>query len=217
MDQQKIIQSISIEVRGSLEGEGSGHDWSHVERVWKMAKHIGEKESADIFVVELAALLHDVADWKFHDGDDTVGPKMAREIMSKHSISEEIITHVCGIIERMSFKGVGVETAMETIEGEIVQDADRLDAIGAIGVARTFTYGGNRNRPMYDPQVKPVMHNSKEEYFKNQSPTINHFYEKLLFLKDRMNTSTAKEIAEGRHEFMETFLAKFLGEWEGRE
>jgi len=143
--------------------------------------------------------LNDIADWKFHDGDDTVGPKIARQILEKYSVSVEVINQVCDIIIKMSFKGAGVKTEMNTLEGKVIQDSDRLDAIGALGIARTFAYGGHKNRPMHDPNKKPLIHQSKEEYFKSESPTINHFYEKLLLLKDRMNTKTARKLAEGRH------------------
>ncbi len=215
MDKQKIINEIAEKVRKAFKNEGSGHDWWHVYRVWKMAEYIGKKESADMFVVELAALLHDIADWKFHDGDDTIGPKKARELLTKHEVSEDVISHICEIIAIMAFKGAEVKTEMKTIEGKVVQDADRLDAIGAIGIGRAFTYGGYKNRPMYGPNKKPVLRQSKEEYFKSESSTINHFYEKLLLLKNRMNTKTAKEIAKGRHELMEMFLDRFFQEWEG--
>ena len=215
-EQKDIINKIADEVKQKLEGEGSGHDWWHIVRVWNMAKHICELEKADNFVVELSALLHDIADWKFCEGDDTVGPKIARQILKKHSVSTEVINQVCDNIKDISFKGAGVKTEMKTLEGKIVQDSDRLDAIGAIGIARTFAYGGHKNRLMYDPSKKPTMHMSKEEYFKNESPTINHFYEKLLLLKERMNTKTAKELAEARHVFMEQYLERFFQEWEGK-
>lgn len=215
-EQTKIINEVAEEVKKRLEGEGSGHDWWHIVRVWNTAKHIGTNEGVDLFVVELAALLHDIADWKFHDGDDTVGPKIARQVLEKHSVPAEITNHVCGIIVSMSFKGAGVKIEMRTPEGKVVQDSDRLDAIGAIGIARTFAYGGHKNRPMYDPNKRPSMHQSKEEYFKSESPTINHFYEKLLLLKDRMNTKTAKKLAEGRHQFMERYLDRFFQEWDGK-
>lgn len=215
-EQRKIIEEVSDEIKQKLEGEGSGHDWWHIVRVWNMSKHIGTSEGADMFVVELAALLHDIADWKFHDGDDTVGPKMARQVLEKHSVPAETIDHVCDIIVSLSFKGAGVKTEMKTLEGKAVQDSDRLDAIGAVGVARTFAYGGHKNRPMHDPAKKPLAHQSKEEYFKNESPTINHFYEKLLLLKDRMNTKIAKELAEDRHRFMEEYLDRFFQEWDGK-
>lgn len=215
-EQSKIINEIAEEVKGRLEGEGSGHDWWHIVRVWNMAKHIGASENADMFAVELAALLHDIADWKFHDGDDTVGPKVARQVLEKYPIPAKTIDAVCDIIISMSFKGAGVKTEMKTLDGKVVQDSDRLDAIGAIGIARTFAYGGHKNHPMYDPNKKPSMHQSKEEYFKSESPTINHFYEKLLLLKNRMNTKTAKELAESRHQFMEEYLDRFFQEWEGK-
>lgn len=215
-EQQKIIEIIAGAVEQKLAGEGSGHDWWHIVRVRKMAKHIAKSEGANNFVVELAALLHDIADWKFHAGDDTVAPKIAREILEKYSVTAETIGHVCDIIAKISFKGAGVKTGMKTLEGKVVQDADRLDAIGAIGVARTFAYGGHKNRSIYDPNKKPAMHQSQEEYFESESPTINHFYEKLLLLKDRMNTKTAQALAEGRHRFMEEYLARFLQEWDGK-
>lgn len=217
MNQTDAVQLVAAEVRSRLEGEGSGHDWWHILRVWNMAKHLCEVERADFFVVELAALLHDIADWKFHDGDDTVGPRVAREILTEHGIEPTIIDHVVNIISTLSFKGAGVPTPMETLEGKVVQDADRLDAIGAIGIARTFAYGGNKNREMYNPEQEPTQHDSKEAYFHNNSHTINHFYEKLLLLKDRMNTEAAKSIAQGRHEFMEEYLERFYREWEGKE
>lgn len=215
-EQQKIIEKVADEVKQKLKGEGTGHDWWHIVRVWNMAKHIGAREGADLFVVELAALLHDIADWKFHDGDDTIGPKTASQILKKHSVPAEIVDHVCEIIAHISFKGAGVTTEMTTLEGKVVQDSDRLDAIGAIGIARTFAYGGHKNRPMYEPDKKPSVHQSKDEYFKSESPTINHFYEKLLLLKERMNTKTAKKFAEGRHRFMKEYLNRFFDEWDGK-
>lgn len=216
MTNQEIISKIAEEVRAKLEGEGSGHDWWHVERVWKMAKHIGERENADLFVAELGALLHDVADWKFHNGDHSVGPKVASEMLAKHGVPEDVISKVAQIIREVSFKGAGVNTTPSTLEGKVAQDADRLDALGAIGIARTFAYGGHVNREIYNPNIKPVLHQSTEEYAKSKSHTINHFYEKLLLLKDLMNTNAAKEIAEERHVFLEGFLKQFLKEWEGR-
>jgi uncharacterized protein len=215
MNKVKIIERIAEKVRKDLENEGSGHDWWHVYRVWKMAKRIVKEESADTFVVELAALLHDVGDWKFHHGDDTVGPRMARRILSKQGVSGEIIDHVCEIISAMPFKGGRVKAKMRTNEGKVVQDADRLDAIGAIGIARAFAYGGSKNRPIHNPNQKPILHRTKAEYLKSGGPTINHFYEKLLLLKDRMNTKTARKIAEKRHRFMEAYLDRFFMEWEG--
>jgi uncharacterized protein len=216
-DQQATIQIIADEVKAQLAGEGSGHDWWHIYRVWNTAKRIGDQEGADAFIVELAALLHDIADWKFHDGDETVGPKMARQMLEKHSVDAGVTDRVCNIIRGMSFKGAGVSTRMESMEGKVVQDADRLDAIGAIGIARAFAYGGHANRPLYDPDYKPVMHQTKEEYLKSGGSTVSHFYEKLLLLKDRMNTASAKGIAAGRHRFLEAYLDRFYQEWEGKE
>jgi len=218
MDTQKVIAEISKEVKDIMGSEGTGHDWWHVARVLEMAKNIGQQEGADMFVVELAALLHDIADWKFHEGDDTVGSKLAREILTKHQVTSEVVEQVGEIVEKLSFKGAGVASEMPTIEGKVVQDADRLDALGAIGVARTFAYGGHAGRPLYDPDNKPVMHQTKEDYYKakSQGTSINHFYEKLLLLKDRMNTQTGKKLAQGRHEFLETYLDRFFQEWEGK-
>lgn len=216
MEKEKVIEGIAEKVKMDLENEGSGHDWWHTHRVWKMARHIGKRESADMFVVELAALLHDVADWKFQGGDDNVGPRMARQILSKQRISGEIITDVCKIIQAAPFKGAGVRTKMRTLEGKVVQDADRLDAIGAIGIARAFAYGGHKNQPIYKPNQKPILHRSKKEYLESRNSTINHFFEKLLLLKDRMNTKTAEKIAKERHEFMEKYLKRFFEEWEGK-
>jgi uncharacterized protein len=215
MAYQTLISKIAAEVKECLEGEGSGHDWWHVYRVWKMAEHIGRHENADMLVVSLAALLHDIADWKFHDGDDTVGPRVAAEMLKKHQVQPAIIERVAKIMAEVSFKGAGVPSVPSTLEGKIVQDADRLDAIGAIGIARAFAYGGHKGRALYDPRVAPVMHSSKEAYSQSQSSTINHFHEKLLLLKDLMNTRIAKEIAEGRHRFMEDYLERFHSEWNG--
>lgn len=217
MNRKFIIKQTKDYVRRQLEGEGTGHDWWHVYRVWQNAIHIAKQEKADLFVVQLAALLHDIADWKFHHGDDTVGPKLAKGWLIKLSVDEKIIAHVCEIIQGVSFKGVGVKTQMKTKEGMVVQDADRLDAIGAIGIARAFAYGGHKGREIYNPEIKPVHHKSFEQYKNSQSPTLNHFYEKLLLLKDLMNTGTARKIAEKRHAFMELYLQTFINEWEGKE
>lgn len=213
---QEIIERVAADVKGRFGSEGSGHDWWHIERVWTNARHIGATETADMFVVELAALLHDIADWKFHAGDEAIGPARAREILMAHNVSAEVVDHVAQIIATMSYKGAGVPTPMATIEGKIVQDADRLDAIGAIGIARTFAYGGHKGRLLYDPGRKPEMHATKEAYFNGDAPTLNHFYEKLLLLKDRMNTAEAKRVAAGRHRFMEQYLEQFYKEWDGQ-
>lgn len=213
-NQKKIIKKTLEFVKDNSETESS-HDFWHVYRVWKMSKRIVKKESCDEFVVELAALLHDIGDWKFNDGKEK-GDEIAREWLEKNNVNKEVIDKVCEIIVNVSFKGAKVKSKMTTKEGMIVQDADRLDAIGAIGIARAFAYGGYKKRPMYDPNIKPKLHNSFEEYKKGNSPTINHFYEKLLLLKNLMNTETARKIAQERHQFMEEFLNRFFKEWEGK-
>jgi uncharacterized protein len=216
MNKVKIVNQTAGYIKTKLLGEGSGHDWWHVYRVWKNAIHIGKQENADMFVIELAALLHDIADWKFYDGNDEIGPQMAKLWLEKLSVDNAVITHVCQIIKDVSFKGAGVDTKMKTTEGMVVQDADRLDAIGAIGIARTFAYGGSKGREIYNPDIKPEIHQSFEKYKNSQSPTLNHFYEKLLLLKELMNTTAAKNIAERRHKIMENFLEEFYQEWSGK-
>jgi len=188
-----------------------------VYRVWKLAKLIAQKEGADFFVVELTALLHDIADWKFHDGDDTVGPRVARAWLESQNVEEKVIEHVCRIIKDMSFKGAAVATPMKTLEGMVVQDADRLDAIGAIGIARCFAYGGCKGFAMHDPEQKVVAHQTFEQYKGNTSTSLNHFYEKLFLVKDRINTKTARVLASKRHEYMQKFVETFLHEWDGSE
>ncbi len=215
----RVLTATEAHVRDLLEGEGSGHDWWHVHRVRNLALTIGKEEGADLFVVELAALLHDIADWKFHGGDTSVGPTKAREWLEKQGVDERMINHVCDIIAHISYKGAGVATPMSTIEGKAVQDADRIEALGAIGIARTFAYGGHKNRPMHDPETQPTLHTSFEQYSAHPGKggtTINHFYEKLLLLKDRMNTATGKRIAEERTAFMQAYLDRFFKEWDGR-
>jgi len=209
------IEKTRNHVEHLFEGEGSGHDYQHIYRVWKMTQRIAEDEGANKTVAELGALLHDIADWKFHDGDDTVGPKKAEEWLSSIGTDQSTIDQVKDIVATISYKGAGVATPMSSIEGKAVQDADRLDAIGAVGIGRAFSYGGNKNRLMYHPDEPPVMHESFEAYKKNKGHTINHFYEKLLLLKDRMNTDTGKKIAEERHRFMEEYVDRFLKEWDG--
>jgi uncharacterized protein len=199
-----------------MSGDSSGHDWWHIERVRQTALAIGLEEGADLFVVELAALLHDVADWKFAGGDHEAGPRAAREWLAQLAVAPAAIDHVAQIIAGLSFKGVGVKTPMQTLEGQIVQDADRLDALGAIGIARTFAYGGHKGQPIYDPESPPTMHGSFEEYKRGGGSTINHFYEKLLLLAERMNTTTGKRLAAGRHAYLEQFLEQFLAEWEAK-
>ncbi len=214
MSQDEVIERAAAYAKQSLQGEGTGHDWWHVYRVWKTAGRIAQEEGADLFVVQLAALLHDIADWKFRDGDESAGPQEARRWLEETGVDESVIGRVCEIIAGISFKGAGVETPMRTKEGMVVQDADRLDALGAIGIARAFAYGGHKGRPLYDPAIPPVQHNSFEEYKLGSGPTINHFYEKLFLLRDRMNTATARSIAEERHRYMEEFVRKFRMEWE---
>lgn len=207
-----IVEKTRAFIQKKLSGEGSGHDWLHIERVWKNAQKIALKEKANSYVVELAALLHDIADWKFHGGDLSAGPREARLWLEKWKVPEDVIAHVCQIIETASFKGAKVKAQLYSLEAQVVQDADRLDAIGAIGIARTFAYGGSKGREIYNPKIKPQMHRSFEQYKKSQGPTINHFYEKLLLLKDRMNTPTAKALAKQRHMVMERFLDQFYSE-----
>lgn len=210
-----VLENTINFVKKQLENAESGHNWFHMERVYNNALLIAKEETCDLEVVQLAALLHDIADSKFHDGDETVGPKVAREFLTSEKVSEETINHVVAIIENISFKGGNFEKKFTSKELEIVQDADRLDAIGAVGIARTFNYGGYKNREIYDPEIVPNLNMSKEEYKNSTAPTINHFYEKLLLLKDKMNTETGKKIAQQRHEFMETFLVQFYNEWNG--
>ncbi len=216
MTNQEIINETIEYFKENFSGEGTGHDWFHIQRVWKLSKNIAKKEGdLDIFVVEMGALLHDIADHKFHDGDENIGTEKAAEYLSKYDIEESQKNKIIEIVKEISFKGMRVPTKMSTKEGEVVQDADRLDAIGAIGVARTFAYGGSKNREIYNPLVKPVCHTSFAAYKVSTAPTINHFYEKLLTLKDRMNTNTGKKEAIRRHEFMESFLQNFYQDWEG--
>ena len=207
-----MIEKTKEFVKNKLYGEGSGHDWFHIERVYNLAKYIAQKENANFFIVEMTALLHDIDDWKFsksNDSNTTVTEKFLKSI----EVDEESIKSIIRIIQTMSYKGGVVDSTQHTLEGKIVQDADRLDAIGAIGIARTFAYGGHKNRPIYDPSIKPMDFKDLNEVKNAENHTINHFYEKLLKLKDLMNTNTAKEIAEKRHKFMEDFLEEFYSEW----
>ena len=211
-----ITKTISF-VRQTLENAEGGHDWFHIERVWKNAKLISTKEACDLELVELAALLHDIADSKFHGGDEEIGPKTAAAWLRSQNYPQERADRITSIIRAISFKGGKNEHKDRSIEFKVVQDADRLDAIGAIGIARTFNYGGFKNRPLYNPEIPANLNLSKEEYKNNPGPTINHFYEKLLLLKDLMNTATGRRIAQERHEFMETFLSQFFQEWNGEK
>jgi len=209
-----IDKTIAFVKQALLNAE-AGHDWFHVERVWNNAKLILKSEKANALVVELAALLHDIADSKFHAGDEELGPTIAEQFLRSISLPEETVNHITNIIRYMSFKSGFEKVDFSSKEMDIVQDADRLDALGAIGIARAFHYGGFKNRPIYDPEVKPQPQQSKEAYKNSTAPTINHFYEKLLLLSDRMNTSTAKRIAAKRHQYMEGFLLQFYEEWNG--
>lgn len=213
----QLINNTILFVKNQLTNAEGGHDWFHIERVYKNALLIAEEEDCDITIVKLGALLHDIADSKFHDGDEKIGPKTARIFLESQNVSENIISQVISIIENISFKGGNFEKKFNSKELEIVQDADRLDAIGAIGIARTFNYGGFKNRPLYNPNIQPNLNMSKEEYKNSESPTLNHFYEKLLLLKDKMNTETGKKIAQKRHDFMITYLSQFYAEWDGEE
>lgn len=215
IESHDLLTRTEAMIRARLAGDSSGHDWWHIHRVRNNAVVIARAEGADAFVVELAGLLHDVADWKFHGGDDAAGPRAAREWLMANHAEAALIEQVCDIIAGVSFKGAGVTTDMPTLEGRCVQDADRLDAIGAIGIGRAFAFGGHFGRLMYDPEHPPELHATFTDYKAKSGPTINHFYEKLLLLKDRMQTSTGRRLAAERHAFMEQFLVRFLREWNG--
>lgn len=217
MNKKLIINKTAEYAKKTLEGEGSGHDWWHVYRVWQLAKKIGKAEKADLFVVELGALLHDIADYKFYDGDEEIGGKLSEKWLKELGVDGKIIDQVVYIVNGINFKGAKVKHDIKTLEAKIVFDADKLDAIGAIGIARTFAFGGYMQRPIYEPNVQPYFHKSFEEYKKGKSHTINHFYEKLLLLKDIIHTETAKKIAAKRHVYMEEFLQRFYKEWDGKE
>ncbi|WP_294283343.1 HD domain-containing protein [uncultured Chryseobacterium sp.] len=209
----KLIENTVEFVKEKLKGAEAGHDWFHIERVWKLSKKIAGTEDCKEEVVELAALLHDIADPKFHNGDETIALKVSGDFLESQQVPEEVIGQVLFIIKNISFKNRGDVPKDLPIELKIVQDADRIDAIGAIGVARTFNFGGFKNNLMYHPGIAPKLNMSKEEYKKSNGTTINHFYEKLLLLKDMMNTEKGKEIAAERHEFMLKFLDQFYKEW----
>ncbi|WP_339661277.1 HD domain-containing protein [uncultured Polaribacter sp.] len=219
MHQEKILQNTIKFVKKELLNAEGGHDWFHIERVYKNAILISKDEKVDAFVVSLGALLHDIADPKFYNGDETIGPKIAAEFLESQKVDTKIITHVIDIIKHISFKNSLDSTGKKftSKELEVVQDADRLDAIGAIGIARCFNYGGFKNRALYNPAILPNLNMTKEEYKNSDAPTINHFYEKLLLLKDTMNTETGKKIALERHQFMEAFLTQFYNEWNGNQ
>ncbi|MFT7331741.1 MAG: hypothetical protein ACI848_001823 [Roseivirga sp.] len=215
--EEKIIENTISFVKKTLENAEGGHDWFHIERVYKNSILIAKKENVNSLIVKLGALLHDIADSKFYDGDETLGPKIAREFLFSQNVDSTVIEHVVKIIENISFKGGNITQKFTSDELNVVQDADRLDAIGAIGIARCFNYGGFKNRQLYNPEIIPNLKMSKEEYKSSPSPTINHFYEKLLLLKDKMNTETGLRIAKDRHEYMLAFLNQFYTEWNGEK
>ncbi|MCB7481812.1 HD domain-containing protein [Christiangramia sediminis] len=217
MKDSNLIENTILFVKDSLEGAEGGHDWFHIERVLNNSRLIAKGEKADLQIVELGALLHDIADSKFHNGDESVGPRIASDFLQSQNVSEDTINNVVKIIQNISFKGGNTDQEFTSAELDIVQDADRLDALGAIGIARTFNYGGFKGRALYDPEIEPNLNMTKEEYKASNAPTINHFYEKLLLLKDRMNTETGRQIAAERHLFMESFLKQFYAEWNGEK
>ncbi|WP_435578169.1 HD domain-containing protein [Gilvibacter sp.] len=210
-----LIENTIAFVKEELAQAEGGHDWFHIERVYKTAMRLGKEEQAELQTVALAALLHDIADAKFHGGDESLGPKKAAEFLKTQNVDPAQIDSVVKIIEHMSFKNSFEKSGYDSLELRVVRDADRLDAIGAIGIARAFNYGGFKNRALYDPQIEPQLNMTKEQYKKSTAPTINHFYEKLLLLQDMMHTKTGRQMAAGRHKFMEAYLSQFYGEWEG--
>jgi uncharacterized protein len=216
MNKKQVIKNTISFVKETLDGAEGGHDWFHIERVYKNAVLISGNEKVDRFIVQLGALLHDIADAKFYDGDESIGPKKAREFLKKQHVGEDIIIHIENIIMFISYKSsFNTKEKFNSPELDVIQDADRLDAIGAIGIARCFNYGGFKNRSLYDPEINPNLEMTKEEYKKSTAPTINHFYEKLLLLKDQMNTKTGQLLATERHAYMEVFLQQFYEEWNG--
>ena len=217
MNSGELIDIAHRYVKESLSEAEGGHDWWHVYRVWKMAARIADSEPVDRKVVELAALLHDIADPKFHDGDESIGPNTAYSFLSEQAVSPEIIDHVVQIIRYMSFKNRSEVPSFNSLEMQVVQDADKLDAIGAIGIARVFSFGGFKGNPIHDPNMKPRLNMTKSEYKKSNGSSINHFYEKLLLLKDLMHTNTGREIAQSRHDFMQLYLDQFFREFEGEQ
>ena len=217
MNNKQLIEATKSFVKNSLIDAEGGHDWFHTLRVYNNALLIARDEPVDELIVALGALLHDIADSKFHDGDESIGPKVAREFLFSHNVDSKVIEHIIKIIENVSFKGGNMKQEFSSPELDVIQDADRLDALGAIGIARCFNYGGFKNRALYDPDIKPNLSMTKEEYKRSNAPTINHFYEKLLLLKDRMNTKTGKNLAESRHDYMKSFLEEFYAEWNGKK
>lgn len=217
MSEQNIIEQTISFVKQTLQGAEGGHDWWHIERVYNNTKNITATEQANEFIALLGALLHDIADAKFHNGDENIGPQKARIFLQSLSVEEKTIDQVENIIRNISFKGGNFTATFSSPELFVVQDADRLDAMGAIGIARAFNYGGFKNREIYNPTIAPDMKMDKEAYKKSNAPTLNHFYEKLLLLKDKMNTNTGKKMAAERHVFMEKYLEQFFYEWNGEK
>ena len=215
MNNEEIIASTINFVKETLANAEGGHDWWHIYRVWNSAKQIAKSEKVDLLIVEIGALLHDIADSKFNNGNEFIGPKIARDFLQSKKLDEATILHIINIIENISFKGGKEIQKFNSLELDVIQDADRLDAIGAIGIARTFNYGGFKNRELFNPDIPPNLEMTKEEYKNSTAPTINHFYEKLFLLKDRMNTEPGKKMATERHKFMEEYLKQFYKEWEG--
>ncbi|MFH1508945.1 MAG: HD domain-containing protein [bacterium] len=214
MNKKEAINKTEIFVKETLANAEGGHDWWHINRVWKLARHIAKTEIVDEFIVDLGALLHDIAEQKFHDGNEEIGSKRAREFLELIGINEDVIFHIESIIKNVSYTK-RLEQKFKSPELDVIQDADRLDALGAIGIARTFMYGGRKNRLIYDPNINPNLNRTKEDYKNDTTPVLNHFYEKLLLLKDKMNTNTGKKIAEHRHKYLEQYLDEFYKEWEG--
>ena len=214
MQKLSILSETEKHIKTLLQGEGSGHDWWHIHRVRNNALAIAKAYKANLFIIEMAALLHDIADHKFHNGDEKIGLKKAKEWLLEQKTNTQELEHIILIISEVSFSSNKIPS---TLESKIVQDADRLDAIGAVGIARTFAYGGHKNREIYNPNIPPVSYKTMDEYKKNTHPTINHFYDKLLLLKDKMNTAEAKKLAENRHRFMQSFLKEFYAEWDGKK
>jgi len=210
-----LVNRVAEHIKAKFLAESSGHDWHHINRVWKMARQIATLEGANLEVTQLGALVHDIADWKFHAGDESVGPREAELLLAQEGAPQDVINQVVEIVATISFKGAGVATAMQTLAGKCVQDADRLDAIGAIGIARCFAYGGHAGRLIYDPEEAPVLHATAAAYKSAKGTSLNHFHEKLFLLKDRMNTPTGRALAEVRHQFMRDFVSQFLAEWDG--
>ncbi len=215
MTKRGILKKVRAYVKDHFGSDTTGHDWHHIDRVARLARHIGAKEKADLYIVELGALLHDIGDWKF-SGDSGVGSRKARVLLTELGAREEDIEHVAFIVEHISYKGGTNAVKMNTIEGKVVQDADRLDAIGAVGIARVFAYGGSMGRPIHDPSIRLRKSRTFAEYKTRKQTSINHFYEKLLLLKDRMNTKTGRALARQRHKFLRTYLDTFFSEWDFR-